>query len=234
MTRIVPRRLSARPPRVPARRRPHLFQIVEGANLGPEDMHDNVSGIDEDPVSLPHSLDADAGTAASLDVLHEVVGPGAHVTLRSAARHDHVIAYGGFAGEIDDDAVLGLHVFQTREDGFEHLLGSRMPGDGFGLTTLRPRECSRAQGFCYFRYLAPAPVLAGVHIKIITSSVSFYPGGVWTSLPILSCWLCFHSCFHVCCVSLFALICGTTRHECQRKYAFRHAMLARPSKTKAI
>src|SRR4029079_3664648 len=234
MMRIVPRRLSARSPRVPAGRRPHLFQIIEGADLWPEDMHDDVSGVDENPVTLPHSLDADAGTAASLDVLHEVVGHGAHVTLRSAARHDHVIAYGGFAGEIDDDAVLGLHVFQTREDGFEHLLRSRMPGDGFGLTTLRPRECRCAQGFWSFRYVAPAPVLAGVHIKIITSSVSFYPGGAWTSPSILACWLCFHACFHVCCGSLFALICAKTRHECQRKYAVRHAMLARPSKTKAI
>src|SRR4029078_3356075 len=198
-------RFSACSPRVPARRRPHLFQIVEGADLGPEDMHDNVSGIDEDPVSLPHSLDADAGPAASLDVLHEVVGHGAHVTLRSAARHDHVIAYGGFAGEIDDNAVLGLHVFQTREDGFEHLLGSRMPGDGFGLTTLRPRECRCAQGFWSFRYVAPAPVLAGVHIKIITSSVSFYPGGAWTSLPILAWSLCFPPFFSLCFGSLFAL-----------------------------
>src|SRR5262245_18400018 len=110
-------------------------------------MHDDVSGIDEDPVSLPHSFNADAWTAVLLDVLHEVIGHGADVTLGAAARDDEIIAYGGFAGEIDDDAVLGLHVFQTREDGCEHLLGSRMPGDGFGLTTRCPRECSRAQGF---------------------------------------------------------------------------------------
>ena len=174
------------------------------------------------------------GPPAPLDVLDEVVGHGADVTLRSAARHDHVIAYGGFAGEIDDDAVLGLHVFQTREDGFEHLLGSRMPGDGFGLTTRCPRECRCAQGFWSFRYVAPAPILTGVHFKIVTSSVSFYPGGGRTSPPIWACWLCFHACFHVCCGSLLASICAKTRHEHWRKSVVRHAMLVMRSKTKVI
>src|SRR5690242_11387378 len=197
-------------------------------------MHDDVAGIDQDPVSLPHSLDADTGTAALLDIFHEVVGHGVDVTLRSAARHDHVIAYGGFAGEIDDDAVLGLHVFQTREDGFEHLLGSRMPGDGFGLTTRCPRECRCAQGFWSFRYVAPAPALTGVRFNIVTSSASFYPGGGRTSPPIWAYRLCFHACFHVCCGSLLASIFAKMRHGRRWKSVVRRAMRAMPSKTKAI
>jgi hypothetical protein len=197
-------------------------------------MHDDVSGIDQDPIPLAHSLDADARTASLLDILHEVVGDGADVTLRSAARHDHVIAYGGFSGEIDDDAVLGLQVFQTREDGFEYLLGRRMPGDGFGLTTRCPRECRCAQGFWSFRYVAPAPILTGVCLKIVTSSASFYPGGERTSSPIWACWLCFHACFHVCCGSLLASICAKTRHERRRTFVVRHAMRVMQSKTKVI
>src|SRR5262249_33398162 len=45
MMRIVPRSLSAWPPPVLAHRRPHLFQIVESADLRSENMHDDVSGI---------------------------------------------------------------------------------------------------------------------------------------------------------------------------------------------
>ena len=56
-------------------------------------MHDDVSGIYEDPVSLPHSFNAGAWTAVLLNVLDNVIGHGADVTLRPAACHDHVIAY---------------------------------------------------------------------------------------------------------------------------------------------
>ena len=56
-------------------------------------MNDDVSSVDENPISLPRSFNTDAWTAVILDVLHKVIGHGTDVTLRPAARHDHVIAY---------------------------------------------------------------------------------------------------------------------------------------------
>ena len=96
---------------------------------------------------MAHALDANAGDARLFDVLDEVVGDGGDMALRTAAGHDHIIAYRRFAGEIDDDAILGFQVFKTRKDSAERLLGSWVPGDGFGRTTRRPRECRFIQGF---------------------------------------------------------------------------------------
>jgi len=87
------------------------------------------------------------------------------MALRPAGGHDHVIAYRGFAGEIDGDAVLGFHVFETREDDAECLLGTgaQRPrlGDAFGRATRRPRECRFGQRLFPFTFVAPAPARAG-------------------------------------------------------------------------
>jgi len=125
-------------------------------------MHNYVAGIDQDPIALAHTLDPDAGTARFLHVLDQVVGNRADMALRPAAGHDHVIAYRGFAGEIDNDAVLGFQIFKTGEDGAERLLGTWVPGDDFGLTKRCPRECRCIQGCWSFRCVALAPVRTGV------------------------------------------------------------------------
>src|SRR5262249_8436414 len=62
-------------------RRPHLFQIVEGAYFRPEHMDDDITGIDQHPVALPHTLDADTTAACLLDILDQVVGHGADMAL---------------------------------------------------------------------------------------------------------------------------------------------------------
>jgi hypothetical protein len=126
-------------------------------------MHDHIAGIDQYPVALPHALDTNARTARIFDVFDEVIGNSTDMALRPAAGHDHVIADRGFSGEIDDDAVLGFHVFKTRKDGAERLLGTRVPGDGFGRTTRCPRECRGMQGFGSFLFLCVAltPVRTG-------------------------------------------------------------------------
>src|SRR6185437_1153033 len=157
MMRIVAPRISARAPRVLARGRPHLLEIVEGADFGPEDVDDDVYGVDQHPIALAHAFHPHAGDAGLLDVLDDMVSNGTDMALRAAGSDHHVIADGRFAAEIDDNAVLGLHVVKTREDCFEHLLGSWMPGDGFGRMTPRPRECRCAQGCWSFRCVALAP-----------------------------------------------------------------------------
>src|SRR5262249_37430280 len=155
--RIAPLSLSGWPACVLACRRPHLFKIVEGANLWPEDVHDHVACIDQDPVALPHALDTNARIARIFDVLDEVIGNGADMAQPPSSGHNHVVSDRRFFGKFDDDAVLGFHVFKTRKDGAEHLLGSWVPGDVFGRTTRCPRECRCIQGFWSFLYVALTP-----------------------------------------------------------------------------
>ena len=54
-------------------------------------MDNDVAGIDEHPVALPHSLDAYLHGARGFEVLDDMFGHGADMTLRSAAGHDHVV-----------------------------------------------------------------------------------------------------------------------------------------------
>jgi len=110
-------------------------------------MYDHITGVDQHPVALSHAFDANARNAGAFDVFDQAIGNSTDMALRPAAGHDHVVADRGFSGEIDDDAVLGFHVFKTREDGAESLLGTWVPGDGFGRTTRCPRECRGVQGF---------------------------------------------------------------------------------------
>ena len=43
--------------------RPHLLEIVEGANFRPEDVDDDVACVDQHPVAVRHALDAHAADA---------------------------------------------------------------------------------------------------------------------------------------------------------------------------
>ena len=45
------------------RARPHLFEIVEGAHFRPEDVDDDVAGVDQHPVAMRHALDANVADA---------------------------------------------------------------------------------------------------------------------------------------------------------------------------
>src|SRR5262249_1061138 len=193
-TRIVPPRLSALPSGVLAGRRPHLFKTVEGTNFRSKDVHDHVAGVDQHPVALPNTLDTDARTSCLLNVLDQVFGDGADVALRPAAGHDHIIAYRGFTGEIDNDAVLGFHVFKTGEDGAERLLGTWAPGDDIGLMTRRPRECRCIQGFRSFPWVALTPIRPGVSRKISSSFASFQPAACGPLLVTCVLSFCFHAC----------------------------------------
>src|SRR5271169_5642099 len=166
--RIVPRSVSA----CARRCRPHLFEIVEVSHFRPEHVHDHVAGVDQHPIALPQAFDTDAGNGGTLQILDQVFGDSGHMDVRAPGGHDHVIAYRGFAEEIDGDAVLGFHVGQTREDDAERLLRTRAQtprlGDGFGHATRSPRECRFGQRLFPFTFVAPAPARAGDAIKIAT------------------------------------------------------------------
>ena len=69
-------------------RAPHLLDVVELADLGPEDVHDHAAGIDQDPVALAQAFDLDAGDAVGLEILDHAVGDGRDMDVRSSGGHD--------------------------------------------------------------------------------------------------------------------------------------------------
>ena len=65
-------------------RGPDLLEIVELTDLGTEQMHDNVPGVDQHPVSIGHTFDTGRASGQLLDVLCEMICQSRDVTTRTA------------------------------------------------------------------------------------------------------------------------------------------------------
>src|SRR5580700_321602 len=148
---------------------PHLLEIVEGADFGPEDVNDHVARIDQHPVALRRAFDA-GRNAGFVQILDHPVGDRADMALRPAGRYDHVVADRGFIAKIDGEDVLGLHVVEAGEDQTEDLLCVKThSGDRFGHATFVPRDYNCGQGCLSFRSKLPAPATeSGARLKIGT------------------------------------------------------------------
>src|SRR5580658_8601238 len=130
---------------------PHLLEIIEGADFGPEDVNDHVTRIDQHPVALRRAFDA-GRNAGFVQILDHPVGDRADMALRPAGRHDHVVADRGFIAKIDGEDVLGLHIVEAGEDQSEDLLCVKThSGDRFGHATFVPRDYNCGQGCLSFR-----------------------------------------------------------------------------------
>ena len=123
----------------PARTAPHLLEIVEVADFRAEDVDDDVARIDQHPVAMRHAFDVKVLHAGIAELLEHVVRDRADMTVGAAGGHHHGVGDRGFAGEVDGDDVLGLHVVEAREDDAMGLLGVRSHlGDGFGRARRAP------------------------------------------------------------------------------------------------
>src|SRR5215470_7955332 len=151
-----------RPPPLRPRRRPHLLQIVEGADFRPKDMNDDVAGVDQHPVAMRHAFDPRVRHAGLGEVFQHAIGDRANMAVRPARGHNHAVGDRRFAGEIDGDGVLGLHVTEAGEDQAENLLGVRTHlGDRFGgAACAGTRDCRCWQGS--FPFAASPPREAGL------------------------------------------------------------------------
>jgi hypothetical protein len=96
------------------------------------------------------------------------------MALRPARGHNHGVGDRGFAGKIDGDGILGLHVIEAGEDQAKNLLGGRTQlGDRFGgPSSTRPSECRCWQGSFPFG-ASTSPREAGAKIKIGTATQWF-------------------------------------------------------------
>ena len=116
-------------------------------------MDDDVAGINQYPVAMPHALDPGARHAQPGKVLEHAISDRAYMALRPAGGHNHAVGDCGLDGEIDGDGVLGLHVIQAGEDPVKNLLcGGTLPGDRIGgAASARSSNCRYWQGFLSFR-----------------------------------------------------------------------------------
>ncbi len=149
--------------------RPHLFEIVEGAHFRPEDVDDDVAGVDQHPVAMRHALDAHAADAGLVQILEHAIRDRADMTVRPPGGHNHESAIEVLPREIDGDGVLGLHVVEAGEDEAKGLLGVRTHlGDrSGGATRAGPGDCRCGQGALSFRFLhftaSPCPANRATH-----------------------------------------------------------------------
>lgn len=90
--------------------------------FGLEQMDDDVPAVDQNPIALIGSFDADALQAFGFEFFDEVFGHRLDVAGRHAGGDDHVVRDGGASGEIDDDRVGRLVVVQGFFDEFENRL----------------------------------------------------------------------------------------------------------------
>ena len=82
-------------------------------------MEYHVAGVDQHPVALGNAFDAGIAMAAVLQLLEDLIGDGAHMPVRPARRHDHMVGEAGLAGDVDVDDILGLGFIERCEDGFD-------------------------------------------------------------------------------------------------------------------
>ena len=72
-------------------RTPHFLEIVETAHFGPEDMHDDITCIDEHPIARRLPLHPNAGSTLALQGLDDLIGDRIDMTIRTPGGNDHRI-----------------------------------------------------------------------------------------------------------------------------------------------
>src|SRR5215213_378945 len=74
--------LSARALAAGAARLPHLFEVVEVAHLGAEDVDEHVTGVDQHPVAVRHALHPQVPYAGLAQIFEHAIGDRADMTVR--------------------------------------------------------------------------------------------------------------------------------------------------------
>ena len=78
-------------------------------------MNDDVAGVDQHPIAVRHAFDAGVN-AEFAQIFDYSIGNRSDMAMRSAGRHDHIVAHGRSISKIDCEGVLGLHVVEAVED----------------------------------------------------------------------------------------------------------------------
>ena len=108
-----------------ARSSPHLFEIIEFADLGAEDVNDHVAARDQHPIAVRQSFDVEILDAKLAESFGDVLSDSADVPVDPAGGDDHEIGHRRFAAKVDRDRVFRLHIVEAGEDQAQGLVGVR-------------------------------------------------------------------------------------------------------------
>lgn len=84
---------------------PEAFQIVEMAGFVPEQMDDNITGIDQHPVRLAAALGNIADHTSRLQAFEHMLRHGLDMPSGTPGGNHHGVGKAGFSGEIDGDRI---------------------------------------------------------------------------------------------------------------------------------
>lgn len=82
------------------------------AHLFPEEMHDHIAAIDQDPVADRGPFDAHITDALLLEQYSQMLSQRRQMALGAARCDDHGVGNARFAVKIDDNDIFGLVVIQ--------------------------------------------------------------------------------------------------------------------------
>ena len=122
---------------------PQSFQIVEFTDLGPKDVDDHVTRIDQHPIAIGQAFDMGIFDATLFETLGDIFRNRANVPVNPAGGDDHVVGICRFAAKVDGDRFFRLHIVEAGEDQFQGLVGVwlRLQGRSFGRCFTRGFGC---------------------------------------------------------------------------------------------
>ena len=84
-------------------------------------MDDGIARIDQHPIAMGQALDLDIPLSGGFEPFDEMLGDGADMPLRAAARNDHLIGDRRLTGEVDRYDVFGFVVFEGVENELDEI-----------------------------------------------------------------------------------------------------------------
>lgn len=94
--------------RVRRRLQPHVFYVVIVPDLGAEQVHHDIAGIDDDPVALVGSFQPDIAIPLFFQAFLKFFGKSGDLCGGTAGGDDHVIGDTGLAAQVDGFDVFRL------------------------------------------------------------------------------------------------------------------------------
>lgn len=109
--------------------RPHFLEVVEGADFGPEDMNNNVSGVQNDPIRLAQTFDSHVFLSGLFELFPYFFSQGADVAGGSPGGDYNVIRKGRVLLEWDRHNIQSLvRIQRFFDEGFGFFRAQRPAG----------------------------------------------------------------------------------------------------------
>ena len=95
---------------------PHLLDVVEFPDFGPENMNDDIAGINKHPITGRQTLDPRIAEACILEFADQAIADRCDMTARTAGGDNHVVTQRRLACDVDGYDVFCLGVRQAVAD----------------------------------------------------------------------------------------------------------------------